>query len=75
MVSITCPRSECAHNGRGHKCTAKAINFTYRNMATMNEGRVDMLVCDKYELSESAKRVEQFFDEFFGYMTEGWRNG
>lgn len=61
MVSITCPCIECRHNGRANKCTAKAINLTYRNMATINEGRVDMWVCNKYELSDEAKRIEEDF--------------
>lgn len=61
MVSVTCPNAECAYNGRGHKCTAKSIRLTYRNMATVNEGRVDMWICEKYELSESAKRIQNFF--------------
>ena len=61
MVSITCPCVECRYNGRAHKCTAKAIKLTYRNMATINEGRVDMWVCNKYELSDEAKRIEEDF--------------
>lgn len=57
MVSITCPCAECVHHGTRNKCKAKEINFKYRNMATVNEGRVDMWVCDKYELSEEAKKI------------------
>ena len=63
MVSITCPCVECIYNGKRYKCTAKAINLKYRNMATVNEGRVDMWICDKYELTESAKRVQRYFDK------------
>ena len=63
MVSITCPCAECRYNGRAYKCTAKAINLAYRNMATVNEGRVDMWICDKYELFDSAKRVQHFFEQ------------
>jgi len=64
MVSITCPCIECKYSGKGNKCTAKAINLTYRNMATVNEGRVDMWICDKYELSEFAKQIDKSFEEF-----------
>lgn len=64
MVSITCPCIECKYNGKGNKCTAKAINLTYRNMATVNEGRVNMWICDKYELSEFAKQIDKSFEEF-----------
>ena len=63
MVSITCPCVECRHNGIANRCTTSAINLTYRNMATVNEGRVDMWICNKYELSDSAKRVQQFFEQ------------
>ena len=64
MVSITCPCAECKYNGKGYKCTAKAIKLSYRNMVTVNEGRVDMWICDKYELSEFAKRIEKSFEGF-----------
>ena len=61
MVSITCPCVECIHNER-YKCKCKSINLKYRNMATVNEGRVDMWICDKYELSEESKQIKQLFD-------------
>ena len=63
MVSITCPCSECIYNGKRYKCTAKSINLKYRNMATVNEGRVDKWICDKYELSEEAKNIQKLINE------------
>ena len=75
MVSITCPLGECAYNGKGYKCKAKAINLKYRNMATVNEGRVDMWICDKYELSESAKRVKKFFEDNPEWITRRGEQG
>ena len=63
MVSITCPCVECIYNGQRYKCKAKAINLKYRNMVTVNEGRVDMWVCDKYELSEESKQIKQLFEK------------
>lgn len=59
MVSITCPCVECIYNGKGYHCTAKSINLKWRNMATVNEGRVDMWICDKYEKSDWCKRAEK----------------
>lgn len=64
MVSVTCPCVECVHNGRKNKCTAKNISLTFRNMATVNEGRVDMWVCDKYEKSDFCKRLEEDLKNF-----------
>ena len=57
MVSITCPCVECIHNGRNNKCRADKINLAYRNVATVNDGRVDMWICDKYTLSEESKQL------------------
>lgn len=70
MVSITCPCIECKYNGKGNKCTAKAINLTYRNMTTINEGRVNMWICDKYELSEFAKQVDESLNNFWNKSFE-----
>lgn len=66
MVSVTCPCVECIHNGRRNKCTAKNINLTFRNMATINEGRIDMLICNKYEKSDFCKRFEEDLKNNFG---------
>ena len=57
MVSVTCPCVECIYNGRNHKCRVDKINLTYRNMATVNEGRVDMWVCDKYSMNDELKQM------------------
>lgn len=66
MVSVTCPCVECIHNGRRNKCTAKNISLTFRNMATVNEGRVDMWICNKYEKSDFCKRFEENLKNNFG---------
>lgn len=71
MVSVTCPCVECIHNGRRNKCRAKDINLTFRNMATVNEGRVDMWVCNKYEKSESYKKFEKYLKTHFA--VERWK--
>lgn len=63
MVSVTCPCGECMHNGARYKCTAKNIKLTFRNMATVNEGRVNMWICNQYELSAEAKEMERLFKQ------------
>ena len=65
MVSVTCPCVECVHNGRRNKCAAKNISLTYRNMATVNEGRVDMWVCNMYEKSEYYRKFEEYLKTHF----------
>ena len=60
MTKIICPCVECIHHGeKSNVCKAKDIKFTFRNMATVNEGRVDMWICNKYELSEFGKAIEK----------------
>ena len=65
MVSVTCPCVECVHNGRRNKCTAKNISLTFRNMATVNDGRVDMWVCNMYEKSEYYRKFEEYLKTHF----------
>lgn len=71
MVSVTCPCVECIHNGKRNKCTAKNINLTFRNMATVNDGIVDMWVCNKYEKSESYRKYEEYLKTHFA--VEHWK--
>ena len=57
MTSIICGSLDCKYNGDDYKCTADKLKLTYRNMATVNEGRADMWVCDKYSMSDETKRI------------------
>ena len=63
MSKVICPCIECIYNGKHNVCKADKVEFKYRNMATVNEGRVDMWICKQYELSEDAKNIEAFFIE------------
>lgn len=67
MAKIVCPCAECIYNGNKHICKAQKVNLTYRNMLTVNEGRVDMWICDRYELSPIA---EQIFEGMLKLMKE-----
>lgn len=60
MESITCPCIECIHHGAHNKCNAKNINLTYRNIVTVNDGRLDMRICAEYEMKEDYKRNLDF---------------
>lgn len=61
MTKILCPCVECIHNGKRNVCNADKVELKWRNMATVNEGRVDMWICKQYELSEFAKRIDKEF--------------
>lgn len=69
MTKIKCPCAECVHNGNHSICKAKEIKLTWRNMATVNEGRVDMWVCNQYEASKEAVELSEHFVKFMkGYL-------
>ena len=70
MVSITCPCAECEYNGARYKCKAKKIKLKFRNMATVNEGRVNMWICDKYTLSAESKKIAEAFETMIKAETD-----
>jgi hypothetical protein len=56
MTKVWCPCVECVHNDY-NRCKAKELKFKYRNMATVNEGRVDMWVCDQYMIDKQSQEI------------------
>lgn len=65
MAKIICPCAECKHHREDNICKANEIHLKYRSMITVHEGRVDMWVCDKYQLSEEAENIIKVTKEFF----------
>ena len=59
MTKLYCADITCKYHKNTDLCTAKKVLLNYRNMATVNEGRVDMLVCQQYEENEFYKRVKE----------------
>ena len=56
MTKVWCPCVECINNDK-QRCKSRELKFKYRNMATVNEGRVDMWVCDQYQLSKESQDI------------------
>lgn len=71
MSKIICPCAECVHNGKRNVCNAKKVEFIFRNMATVNEGRIDMWVCKQYELSDETKALMNNFIKMYMAESEG----
>lgn len=69
MTKIICPSEECKYCNANHICIAKQVNLTYRNMATVNEGRVDMWVCKQYEPDDEYRELEKNIEEFMKIRT------
>lgn len=60
MVSVSCPCSECKHNGMRNKCKAENINLSFASLMTVHEGRISAWKCNMYELSDEAKAMEEW---------------
>ena len=60
MTKVLCPYVECKNN-KNQRCTCNEIRLTGRNMATVNEGRIDMWICNQYELDEWVKYAQSEF--------------
>lgn len=56
MTNVFCPSVDCVNN-KNLKCKSKNIELVWRQMATVNEGRVEMWICKNYEMSSEAKEM------------------
>lgn len=68
MTKIICPCDDCIHNGKeekGYVCQCKEISLIFRNMNTVNEGRQNLWVCKKYEMSEELKELEEHLKRYW----------
>lgn len=61
MSKVICPCVECVYNGKRYICNSDKVELRWRNIATVNEGRVDMWVCKQYELSDYGKKIADTF--------------
>lgn len=65
MPKVICPCVECKYNGNNHRCKADYLKLKCRYISTAFEGHVQMWVCDMYELSDEAKRLEESIKETY----------
>lgn len=68
MPKIFCGRVDCKYNNDKNVCKADKIKLIYRNMYDVYNGRTEMLVCNKYEISEEAKMIR---DAFVDWLSKG----
>lgn len=59
MHKVLCADITCKFHGDKDNCLAKKVKLAYRNMNTVNEGRVDMLICRTYEESDYIKYLKK----------------
>ena len=64
MVKVICPMIECKNYSNKCGCQAKQINMTCRAMTTRNNDRLNVWICNTYEMSDEAKRVHEIVDRF-----------
>lgn len=56
---IICSNLKCKHWKQSGICNFKTIILKYSNIATINQGRKDILECSRFEESKEYKEMKQ----------------
>lgn len=59
MKRPKCACLECKHNNDRYLCNADRPVFSFANILTVNNGRMDVWICKTYEMSERTKEIEE----------------
>lgn len=73
MTRIKCGAVECKFNNNKNECTANSIVLNEGYYHTMNEGVKQIWTCKQYEQSDSAKRLEEAWRNY--WLDRGKQNG
>ena len=66
MSKIICSNIKCKYfNTKNYQCTCKNIELSYSNIATVNQGRKDVLECKSFELDYEYKELESKIQRIF----------
>lgn len=63
MAQIICNNLKCKHWKQSGICNCKTIILKFSNIATVNQGRKDILECSRYEESQEYKKLKEQLDE------------
>ena len=63
MKEIICNNLKCKHWKQSGICNCKTIALKYSNIATVNQGRKDILECSRYEVSKEYKELKNKIDK------------
>lgn len=58
MAKVWCASIECKHN-KNNQCKAKEINISDGYIHTVHQGYKQIWLCRSFDMSESAKEIEQ----------------
>ena len=63
MGEIICNNLKCKHWKQSGICSCRRIILKFSNIATVNQGRKDILECSRYEKDEKYKEIENKIGE------------
>lgn len=63
MKQIICNNLKCKHWKQSGVCSCQTIILTYSNIATVNQGRKDILECSRYEESKEYSDLRKKIDK------------
>ena len=58
MKQIICSNLKCKHWKQSGVCSCHTVILKFSNIATVNQGRKDILECSRYEKSKEYKELE-----------------
>ncbi len=63
MKQVICNNLKCKHWKQSGVCSCQTVVLVYSNIATLNQGRKDILECSRYEESQEYKKLKEKIDE------------
>ena len=70
MPKVICPCIDCKYNDDNHRCKANYLRLKFHSLTTVYEGRMNVWVCDKYELSEDVVALKKELYKYFNDINE-----
>ena len=63
MKQVICSNLKCKHWKQSGICNCKTIILKFSNIATVNQGRKDILECSRYEESKEYNQLKEKVSE------------
>lgn len=63
MKQIICNNLKCKHWKQSGICSCHSIVLKFSNIATVNQGRKDILECSRYEKSKEYQELENMVNK------------
>ena len=63
-MSVYCAATDCKHNSKTGRCTAKRVTLSWHSVNTVWQGRQEFWKCKQFEQSYDAKAMSEFISKW-----------